>query len=60
MRGTIDCVAIDENGRVTVVEFKTGSKRPSHEAQLALYVRAAQSVFPNVEVTGRLIYNSSR
>ena len=60
VRGTIDCVAIDENGRVTVVEFKTGSKRPSHEAQLALYVRAAQTVFPNVEVTGRLIYNSSR
>lgn len=60
VRGTIDCVTIDEAGRVTVVEFKTGSRRPSHAAQLALYVRAAQTVFADAEVTGRLIYNSSR
>ena len=60
VRGTIDCVTIDEAGRVTVIEFKTGSRRPSHDAQLALYVRAARTVFAGAEVTGRLVYNSSR
>ena len=57
IRGTIDCVAIDAN-RVTVVEFKTGSPRPAHQAQLDLYVRAARLAFPGMTAEGRLIYNS--
>ena len=60
VRGTIDCVTIDDAGRVSVIEFKTGSRRPSHDAQLALYLRAAHAVFADAEVSGRLVYNSSR
>ena len=58
VRGTIDCVVIGEDGTVTVVEFKTGGRHPSHQSQLDLYVRAARSIFPSAPVSGRLIYNS--
>jgi ATP-dependent helicase/nuclease subunit A len=58
VRGTIDCVAIDPDGSVTVVEFKTGAPRPSHQAQLDVYVSAAREAFPGASVRGRLIYNS--
>ena len=58
IRGTIDCLAIGPDKRVTVLEFKTGAARPSHQAQLQLYLRAAREVFPGADVEGRLIYNS--
>jgi ATP-dependent exoDNAse (exonuclease V) beta subunit len=56
LRGTIDGVALAPDGRVTVVEFKTGQPRPFHEEQLALYVRAARELFPGRAVEGRLVY----
>jgi ATP-dependent helicase/nuclease subunit A len=56
LRGTIDCLAIKEDGSITVVEFKTGAKRDSHDRQLDLYVRAARALFPGRHVEGRLIY----
>ena len=46
------------DGPVLVLEFKTGGRRPSHERQLSLYVRAAERLFPGSVVTGRLIYAS--
>ena len=58
VRGTIDCVAIGDDGAVTVVEFKTGSRHPSHQQQLDLYVQAGRLLFPSAQVSGRLIYNS--
>ena len=58
VRGTIDCVVISQDGTVTVVEFKTGGRHPSHQSQLDLYVRAARLIFPSAPVSGRLIYNS--
>ena len=56
LRGTIDGVAISAQGAVTVIEFKTGQPRASHQAQLDLYVRAARELFPGQAVEGVLVY----
>ncbi len=58
VRGVIDCLSRWPDGRVTVVEFKTGAARSEHEAQLALYVEAARALFPGRPVDGRLLYLS--
>ncbi|MGE3274745.1 MAG: UvrD-helicase domain-containing protein [Vicinamibacterales bacterium] len=55
LRGFIDCV-IDGPGGITVVELKTGAPSPAHDAQLAVYVEAAATMFTGRPVTGRLIY----
>ena len=56
LRGTIDCLVQRPDGAVTVVEFKTGARRPIHERQLSIYVRAAAALFPSSRVEGLLIY----
>jgi ATP-dependent helicase/nuclease subunit A len=59
LRGTIDGLAIEADGRVSVVEFKTGQPRPFHQKQLDLYVTAARSLFPGRTVEGLLIYQGT-
>jgi ATP-dependent helicase/nuclease subunit A len=54
-RGALDAL-VEEPDRLRVVEFKTGRRRPSHEAQLALYVAAIRAIFPGREVEGELVY----
>src|SRR5207249_155675 len=56
IRGSIDCLVVRADGSVSVVEFKTGRRRDEHEAQLEWYVRAAQAMFPDALVDGRLVY----
>ena len=56
VRGVIDCLHRRPDGRVTVVEVKTGAPRPEHESQLALYLEAARAVFSGRGVDGRLLY----
>jgi ATP-dependent helicase/nuclease subunit A len=56
VRGAIDAVVEHPDGRVEVLEFKTGRPRPEHEQQLALYVEAARALFPNATVEGRVVY----
>ena len=56
VRGSIDCLAEQPDGRVVVVEFKTGRRHGWHAAQLDLYVRAARALFPGRPVERRLIY----
>jgi ATP-dependent helicase/nuclease subunit A len=56
VRGSIDCLAEQSDGRIVVVEFKTGRRRDWHAAQLDLYVRAARALFPGRPVERRLIY----
>jgi ATP-dependent helicase/nuclease subunit A len=41
---------------VTVVEFKTGRRRPEHYLQADLYTRAVRTAYPNATVTTRLFY----
>jgi ATP-dependent exoDNAse (exonuclease V) beta subunit len=55
VRGTIDCL-VEEPGRVTVVEFKTGRPRPEHQTQAGLYTRAVRAAYPGSDVETRLIY----
>jgi ATP-dependent helicase/nuclease subunit A len=56
VRGSIDCLIKLDDGRVVVVELKTGARRPEHEAQLAIYVDAARALFPGRAVEGLLVY----
>jgi len=56
LRGTIDCLVRGSDGRVSVIEFKTGRPRPAHQQQLDAYVAAARRLFPDSPVEGRLIY----
>jgi ATP-dependent helicase/nuclease subunit A len=56
LRGTIDCLVQREDGSFAVLEFKTGRPRPEHHAQLELYKRAAERMFPGARVDGLLVY----
>jgi ATP-dependent exoDNAse (exonuclease V) beta subunit len=57
VRGTIDCL-IASNDQVTVLEFKTGRRRPEHQVQADVYHAAAQALFPALTVDTRLVYTS--
>jgi hypothetical protein len=56
VRGTIDCLVRTAEGDIAVLEFKTGRRRPEHEAQTALYEQAARSLFPGSRVITQLLY----
>jgi ATP-dependent helicase/nuclease subunit A len=56
VRGSIDCLATLPDGRVRVVELKTGRPQSWHQAQIDTYVRAARALFPGVRVEGQLVY----
>ena len=56
VRGVIDWLCRWPDGRVTVVELKTGHPRPAHDRQLATYLAAARGLFPTATVEGRLLY----
>ena len=56
VRGSIDCLVRGDDGRITVVELKTGLRRPEHESQLQVYVEAARALFPEATVSGLLVY----
>jgi len=58
VRGTIDCLVASGEGRIVVLEFKTGKPRPEHEAQVAIYRAAAEALFPESRVETRLVYTS--
>jgi ATP-dependent helicase/nuclease subunit A len=56
VRGTIDCLVQTPDGEIAVLEFKTGRRRPEHEAQTAVYEQAAASLFPGRRVVTQLLY----
>jgi ATP-dependent helicase/nuclease subunit A len=56
LRGTIDCL-VRTNNRLTIIEFKTGRVQPQHQAQLELYRRAAERLFPELTIETLLIYS---
>jgi ATP-dependent exoDNAse (exonuclease V) beta subunit len=56
LRGSVDCLVQTASDCFTVLEFKTGRERPEHRAQVDLYQRAMQAVFPDCKVDARLIY----
>jgi ATP-dependent exoDNAse (exonuclease V) beta subunit len=56
VRGTIDCLVLLPDGRVIVVDFKTGVHRDQDRRQLDVYVQAARALFPGREVKGLLVH----
>jgi ATP-dependent helicase/nuclease subunit A len=56
LRGVIDCIVRRPDGRVIVLDFKTGAERRSDRRQLEAYVQAARDLYPGASVEGRLIY----
>jgi ATP-dependent helicase/nuclease subunit A len=56
LRGTVDCLVETAPGRFTILEFKTGRKRPEHQAQVDLYLYAMRQVFPDSLIDAQLIY----
>lgn len=56
IRGVIDAIVEHFDGRVTVVEIKTGRAQASHRAQLDLYVEAARACYPDRPVEGVVLY----
>ena len=56
VRGSIDCLAILPDGRVIVVEIKTGRRHGWHQAQLELYMGAVRELMPGAPVEGLLVY----
>jgi ATP-dependent helicase/nuclease subunit A len=59
VRGTIDCLVRTGAGGVTILEFKTGRRRPEHLEQVELYGRAAGALFPGVAVDALLVYSEA-
>ncbi len=56
LRGVIDCLVRRPDGRVIVLDFKTGTTRRADRRQLDAYVRAARQLFPGAPVEGLLVY----
>jgi ATP-dependent helicase/nuclease subunit A len=56
VRGTIDCLVVDDNGAMTVVEIKTGAPRPEHQVQLDTYLAALRELHSDVPIRGELVY----
>lgn len=57
VHGVVDALAFQPDGRVVVVEFKTGRPADWHKAQIALYEDAARRLFPGRPVTSLLAYS---
>jgi ATP-dependent exoDNAse (exonuclease V) beta subunit len=55
-RGTIDCLIQTGPRMMTVLEFKSGGRRPEHEVELELYRKAAVRLFPGMMVEARVVY----
>jgi ATP-dependent helicase/nuclease subunit A len=55
VRGTIDCL-VREGDCITVLEFKTGRPHGDHAAQVEIYRRAIQSIFPAFRIDPRIVY----
>ncbi|HUL75190.1 MAG TPA: PD-(D/E)XK nuclease family protein, partial [Vicinamibacterales bacterium] len=56
IRGVIDCLIAAPDGRVTVLEFKTGRPRPEHDAQAALYGAAMEALLGPNRVAVKIVY----
>ena len=57
MRGAIDCLVERPDGRLMVLEFKTGRPRAAHEAQAALYVAALERALGTKAISAQIVYS---
>ena len=56
VRGVVDCLVRHRDGRVTILEFKTGERRPEHERQAQQYAEAVQAALGEAEITVKILY----
>jgi ATP-dependent exoDNAse (exonuclease V) beta subunit len=56
VQGAIDCVVTRPDGTLTVLEFKTGARRPEHERQAALYATALSHACPGHSIDVKILY----
>ncbi|HKW01168.1 MAG TPA: UvrD-helicase domain-containing protein [Vicinamibacterales bacterium] len=56
VRGVVDCLVVTSDGRVTVLEFKTGQPRPEHERQAGVYADAIGALFGPDRVVVKIVY----
>jgi ATP-dependent helicase/nuclease subunit A len=56
VRGVVDCLVVTPDGRVTVLEFKTGQPRPEHERQAGVYADAIGALFGPDRVAVKIVY----
>jgi ATP-dependent helicase/nuclease subunit A len=56
VRGRIDCLVTRPDGNLTVLEFKTGQRRPEHEDQVAIYRAALSALVPDRQVEVCIVY----
>jgi hypothetical protein len=56
VRGVGDCVVIPDRGPATVLEFKTGPRRPEHARQGREYEAAIQEILGKTEVDLKILY----
>jgi len=57
VRGAIDCLVERPDGRLVVLEFKTGRPRVAHEAQAALYVAALERALGTKAISAQIVYS---
>jgi len=55
-QGVIDCVVTAPDGNLTVLEFKTGVRRPEHELQATLYANALSAACPGRRIDVKILY----
>jgi ATP-dependent helicase/nuclease subunit A len=58
VRGVIDCLVEAPDGRMTVIEFKTGGPRPEHQAQAEVYAKALANVLSAPKIHVRVVYSA--
>jgi ATP-dependent helicase/nuclease subunit A len=56
IRGVIDCLVRHRDGRVTILEFKTGEPRPEHDVQAGRYASAMRAALGGVPVDIKILY----
>jgi ATP-dependent helicase/nuclease subunit A len=57
VRGAVDCLVERPDGRLVVLEFKTGRPRAAHEAQVGLYVAALERALGTKAISAQIVYS---
>jgi ATP-dependent exoDNAse (exonuclease V) beta subunit len=57
LRGAIDSLVLLE-GRVVLIDYKTGGRREEHRLQMDIYLEAARALFPERDAEGLVFYAS--
>jgi ATP-dependent helicase/nuclease subunit A len=56
IRGVVDCLIAGNDGRLTLLEFKTGQPNPEHQAQVAVYAEAISAALGAANISVRILY----